>query len=291
MVEQACVRLLRTSARDVTRLTLTPKAGVYRVTLADGRSVVIKLYAPARSFTAFTERDLIRAVSGHVATPTVLACGTVPPHGATVLITGDLGETTLGQAVRDESVSEREAMHRCGRILARLHQVPVTPGLLTRRSLAQQCVHLRRVGPPALLHRIRPALDRVEAACDRLAQLVLCHGDLHLDNVLLPECGPSAGTAHLVDFEETTHCVMEYDLAQTLVTCDATTGAARDHLLTAYGTSAAEGLLDALIVFHTARGWTYAALLENRDRDLWAARLDHTLAAFAHVLHPLQKGH
>ncbi|GHB74227.1 hypothetical protein GCM10010377_75770 [Streptomyces viridiviolaceus] len=293
VVARACALLLKASARDVTTLVLTPKAGVYRVRLTDGRRVVVKLYAPARSYTAFTERDLMRAVSaaGHVATPTVLACGTVPPHGATVLIASDLGERTLGQAVRDKAVSEREAMHRCGRILAQIHQVPVAPSLVAHRSLARQCALLRRVGPSELLHRIRPALDRVEAACDMPAHLVLCHGDLHLENVLLPMRGPMAGTEHVIDFEETTYCVPEYDLAQTLVTCDVMTGPARNHLVAAHGGSVAAGLLDALIIFHTVRGWTYAALAEKRDRGLWAARLDHVLATFAPLLYPQRKGH
>jgi aminoglycoside phosphotransferase (APT) family kinase protein len=105
---------------------------------------------------------------------------------------------------------------------------------------------------------------------------VWCHGDLHFDNVI--PWGDGQVSEYLVDFEGTTWAVPEYDLAQTLVTCDALDARDLRTLTDAYGRPVHLPLLQAHIVFQALRGWTYAAHREGRDRTTWAARLDRALA-------------
>lgn len=87
-----------------------------------------------------------------------------------------------------------------------------------------------------------------------------------------------------MDFEGTTLSTPEYDVAQTLVTCDALAPApaARAIVTAAYGRSLDTDLLDAFVVFQIVRGWTFAAHVERRDRDAWTARLHHVLNASPH---------
>ncbi|MEU6386485.1 hypothetical protein ABZ847_23370 [Streptomyces bauhiniae] len=90
-VSRAAFALTGVPARTARRLSARTRTVVYRAGLADGRSVVIKLYAATARRNAFTESAAIRAVAGHVPVPALIGYGHVPGNEATALVTADLG--------------------------------------------------------------------------------------------------------------------------------------------------------------------------------------------------------
>ncbi|MFI5705213.1 phosphotransferase family protein [Streptomyces xanthochromogenes] len=270
---------------------------MYRVTLADGRRVVVKLFAESCSHTAEDEARMLRAVavSGRTAVPEVVAAGRVPGFGATALISQDAGGVTLGGLVRSGSITRGRALRRLGALLAGFHTIAAPTGMRMAPGVIEQAGAVVRRCPDGLTARIAPALQAIAERCGDRDGFVWCHGDLHWDNVI-PAPGeqqhltgrrvPGLPSERLVDFEGSTLCAPEYDVAQTLVTCDAFTPAARTRLTAAYRRPLDARLLDAFTVFQAVRGWTFAAQVEERDREMWAARLHHVLTEFPHQVDP-----
>ncbi|MFI6056007.1 phosphotransferase family protein [Streptomyces violascens] len=287
-VERACDVLAGASAVSVARAARGPLASVYRVVLVDGRRVVVKLFAPRGRHDAGAEALALRAVaeSGRVAVPEVVGVGPVPGFAATALVSDDVGSDTLGDLVRAGLVAPERALGRLGALLGAFHGIAAPVGVPMSPGVIEQASAVVRRCPALLVPRVRPALEVIVDRCADAAFYVWCHGDLHWDNAMIA----AAGLQHLadggaegqlaervVDFEGTTLCVPEYDVAQTLVTCDALTPTTRAAVVAAYGRPLDRGLLDALVVFQAVRGWTFAAHVERRDRAVWAPRLHRVL--------------
>ncbi|MET8751018.1 phosphotransferase [Streptomyces sp. NPDC004667] len=286
-MERACAELTGSAPAETVRVHHGPKTDVYRVRLADGRSVVVKLFTADTAHGAADEARLLAAVTatGRVRVPVVIGHGPVPGLTVSALVTADAGTSTLGDAVRAGQIPRPAALLRLALLMAAFHGAKAPPGVPLAPGIGQQVSALAAHCPKQVFVRLAPALE-VIAAGTRLERLVWCHGDLHLENVihggvrrltageygqpLLPDC--------LVDFEAATVEVPEYDLAQTLVTCDALEPSDRVFMAAAYGRPVDARLLNAYVAFQAVRGWTYAAHREGRDLDAWAARLHLALS-------------
>ncbi|MEV0302086.1 phosphotransferase [Streptomyces prasinus] len=266
VVSRAALTLAGVQARTACRLSARSRTAVYRTGLADGRSVVIKLYAATARRNASTESAAIRAVVGHVPVPAVIGYGHVPGHEATAFITSDLGPLTLGSAMRSGRVSDERALKDLAGLLERLHRAPVQPRA-PRRPFYEQVASLGRRCPPSSLDRIGPALAAIADASH--TALVWCHGDLHGDNVVLAR--PQA-VRHLVDFTDAAVGPRESDVAQTLVMADALSPLRARTVTDAYPLALDHHLLAAWAVFHTTRSWAHSS--PGDDRALWEHRLD-----------------
>ncbi|MFF3412905.1 phosphotransferase enzyme family protein [Streptomyces sp. NPDC002742] len=266
MVSRACATLLGTSARSAERLKTGSRTAVYKVGLSDGRSVIVKLYAPTASRNAITEATAIRAVEAAVPVPRVLGCGAVSDAGATALVTADLGTRTLGTAVRSGRVPHAQALKDLGSILGRLHRAPVARSV-PRRPFFDSVSSLARRCPSDLLDRIAPALALIADTPDT-APAVWCHGDLHFDNIVLS--GPRH-TPHLVDFTDAAPGRRESDVAHALVMTAAHTPWDRDALTSSYPLALDDARLSAWVVLITVRCWAHS--IPGKDRALWSSRL------------------
>ncbi|WP_234421981.1 aminoglycoside phosphotransferase family protein [Streptomyces sp. CB00316] len=274
-VSRAAIALTGAPARTARRLSARSRTAVYRAGLADGRSVVIKLYAATARRNAITESAAIRAVADHVAVPTVVGYGHIPGHEATALITTDLGPLTLGSAMRSGRISEERALKDLAGLLGRLHRAPVQ-SFAPRRPIYEQVTSLGRRCPPSGLDRIAPALAVIADAAHTAP--VWCHGDLHGDNIVI------AGTRavrHLVDFTDAAAGPRESDVAQTLVMTDALSTLRARTVTDAYPLALDHHLLAAWAVFHTTRSWAHSS--PGDDRALWAGRLDHLSRRTPHL--------
>ncbi|MEU9377819.1 phosphotransferase [Streptomyces sp. NPDC048255] len=233
------------------------------------------------------EARLLAAVTaaGRVRVPTVIGYGPVPGLTVSALVTTDAGTSTLGDAVRAGQMPRPAALLRLALLMAAFHTVKAPAGVPLAPGIGQQVSALAAHCPKQVFVRLAPALE-VIAAGARLERLVWCHGDLHLENVIcggdrrltVGEHGRPRLPDYLVDFEAATVEVPEYDLAQTLVACDALEPSDRLFVAAAYGRPVDTRLLDAYVTFQAVRGWTYAAHREGRDRDAWAARLHLALS-------------
>ncbi|MCX5585546.1 aminoglycoside phosphotransferase family protein [Streptomyces erythrochromogenes] len=281
-MERACAELAGAAPTETVRVRTGPKTAVYRVQLADGRRVVVKLFAADVSHSAADEARLLAVVaeSGRVRVPAVIGHGPVPGLTVCALITSDAGSNTLRDAVRAGQMPLPAALLRLALLMAAFHTIEAPAGVRLAPGIGQQVSALATNCPRQLFVRLAPALE-VIAGGARRERLVWCHGDLHLENVIRGAdrrlIAGLSGEPHLpeyvVDFEAATVEAPEYDLAQTLVTCDALEPSDRVFMAAAYGRPVDTPLLDAYVAFQAVRGWTYAARREGRDRDAWAARL------------------
>lgn len=265
-VSRAALALTGVPARTGHRLSARSRTAVYRAGLADGRSVVIKLYAATARRNAITESAAFRAVADHVPVPAVLGYGHIPGHEATALITTDLGPLTLGSAMRSGRISEERTLKDLAGLLGRLHRAPVQ-SFAPRRPFYEQVTSLSRRCPPSSLDHIAPALAAIADAAHTAP--VWCHGDLHGDNIVF--AGPRA-VRHLVDFTDAAAGPRESDVAQTLVMTDALSTLRARTVTDAYPLALDHHLLAAWAVFHTTRSWAHSS--PGADRALWARRLD-----------------
>ncbi|MFF4583044.1 phosphotransferase [Streptomyces sp. NPDC001389] len=286
-VERACTELAGSTPAETVRVRTGPKTAVYRVRLADGRRVVVKLFAADVSHSAADEARLLVAVTeaGRVRVPAVIGHGPVPGLTVSALITADAGTRTLRDAVRAGQMPRPAALLRLALLMAAFHAMEAPAGIRLAPGIGQQVSAVAAHCPRHVFVRLAPALE-VIARGARRERLVWCHGDLHLENVIREGdrrlIAGTHGEPHLpeyvVDFEAATVEVPEYDFAQTLVTCDALEPSDRMFMAAAYGRPLDTRLLDAYVAFQAVRGWTYAAQREGRDREAWAARLHLALS-------------
>ncbi|MFW6725314.1 aminoglycoside phosphotransferase family protein [Streptomyces sp. MAR4 CNY-716] len=263
VVARACAELLRVGAAVSRRVKLGTRSTVYRVVLADGRQVVMKVFAGTARRNAMTEARVIDAAARLVAVPTVLGAGRVPGHLATALVTSDLGELTLDAAVRTGGISRRQELDHLGKLLRRFHQIPIRRAQVSARPLADHVSWLAERCPSALMHRIDPALQVLATAFAGTTGSVLGHGDLHSQNVILSASQQGVGQGHVIDFVHTAPCIREFDVAQTLTLARAVEPDERETVTAAYGHPLNAQVVDAAVVFHTTRCWVTA----RRDGD------------------------
>ncbi|NBE49892.1 phosphotransferase family protein [Streptomyces boluensis] len=266
MVSHVCSALLGLPARSAERLKAGSRTAVYRASVRDGRSVIVKLYAHTARRNALTEATAMRAAAAAVPVPKILGCGTTNSEGASALITADLGRSTLGAAVRSGRVPRDQALKELGGLLSRLHRVPVAKPV-PRRPFVDAVSSLSRRCPGELIDRIAPAISVIANTPDS-APTVWCHGDPHLDNVI-PSGSQQA--RHLVDFTDSAPGRRESDIAHALVMTAAHAPWERHALTAAYTLALDETLLSAWTVFVTVRSWAHAT--PGTERALWSVRL------------------
>ena len=271
------------------RLSQAPKTAVFRVSRDGGQSMIFKFFSGTARRRAQEEHAAITLVaSGGLGVARALCLADIGDE-TTVLVTTDLGTYTLDRAVREGEMTRLEALELVGNLLARFHRIEAQPGpCLTARAsatVATEIEALYRCCPAEELARIEPALRAVAGRIRDAQELVWCHGDLHFCNVVLSPVGTER-TPSLIDFEGMTQAPRESDLAQAIVTTDAYDNVEQARLLAGYGSSHSLELLDPFIVFHTLRGWVYAALLQQRDQQLWASRCKRVRDLFPHVFTP-----
>ncbi|MBA2949582.1 phosphotransferase family protein [Streptomyces himalayensis] len=266
VVARACRGLLDAEAVSSRRLAAGSRSVVYRVRLADGHRVVVKVYAATARRNALTEARVSTAAADFVAVPPVLAVGLVPSLGSTALITRDLGTVTLEQAVAEGRFPYRYALRRAVALLKGFHRIPAWSLPVPPRPFADHVASLaRRCGSSTLLH-IEPALECIASRIS-VRRPVWCHGDVHFGNIVIS----ADGADHLVDFPHIWHGPPEFDLAQTLTMTNALAPDDLHAIKRHYGTPVDTGLVAALVVFHTLRCWVHSTP-HPRDQQLWAAR-------------------
>ncbi|WP_328582370.1 phosphotransferase family protein [Streptomyces sp. NBC_00370] len=279
MVSRACNLLLASPVKAAERLATGSRTAVYRVALAVGSNVIVKLYSHTARRNALTEAAAIRAVSAAVPVPRVLGYGTTSTAGATALVTSDLGPGTLGSAVRSGSVPRLQALRDLGTLLGRIHEAPVS-ATAPRRPVIEAVASLSRRCPSDVLDRLAPALTIVTDPLDE-ASVVWCHGDPHLDNVVL---SGTRQTRHLVDFTDATPGRREADLAHALVMTDAHSQWDRHALLGAYPHALNDTHLAAWSAFLTVSCWTHAS--PGNSRTAWSNRLTELSRRTPHLFRP-----
>lgn len=279
----ACRTLLDTQPSHVQRLTNNPSSAVYRIRTArpPARSLIIKLYRGRVQWRAEREHEALNHIGSFPAefsVPAVAGWGAVAGTDAIALITEDMGERLLHHAVQQGQVLHSTALKRVGELLAAFHQLPVYDSVVPAPALAQRLVSLTtRLPAPmrcAAAGALTSAINRVE---ERPA--VLCHGDLHLHNIVAHRGANGPGAFAVIDFEETAPAIPEWDLAQAAVTTDACADADLEQLLAGYARPVDTGLLAHLIPVQCVRGWYYASRGEGRDGALWQRRLSRALSA------------
>ncbi|MCX4680761.1 aminoglycoside phosphotransferase family protein [Streptomyces sp. NBC_01433] len=281
MVSRACNLLLGSPVRTAERLVTGSRTAVYRVALPVGSNVIVKLYSHTARRNALTEATAIRAVSAAVPVPRVLGYGTTSSAGATALVTSDLGPGTLGSAVRSGSVPRLQALRDLGTLLGRMHGAPVST-TAPRRPVIETVASLSRRCPSDVLDRLARALAIVTDPLDE-ASLVWCHGDPHLDNVVLFGTRQSR---HLVDFTDSAPGRREADLAHALVMTDAHSQWDRHALLGAYPHALNDTHLAAWSAFLTVSCWTHAR--PGNHRTIWSNRLAELSRRTPHLFRPHQ---
>ncbi|WP_329356710.1 aminoglycoside phosphotransferase family protein [Streptomyces anulatus] len=283
MVTRACNLFLGKPAKAAVRLVTGSRTAVYRATLHDDTTVIVKLYSRTARRNALTEATAMRVVAAAVPVPRVLGYGTTSSAGATALITSDLGPDTLGSAVGSGSVPRLQALRHLGTLLGRLHEAPVS-STAPRRPVIETVASLSRRCPPDVLDRLAPSLAIITDTPDETST-VWCHGDPHFDNVVL--AGPQR-VRHLVDFTDAAPRRREADLAHALVMTDAHVQWDRHAVLGAYPHVVNETHLAAWSAFLTVSCWTHAA--PGNDRTIWSNRLAELSRRTPHLFRP-RPGH
>lgn len=284
VISHACSALLLAAAVSSRRLKTGSRSAVHRVVLADGRQVIVKVFSETARRNAISEGRVIQAAQGFVPVPAVLGCGPVPEHRATAIVTTDLGDLTLDRAVTAGRITRQQARQHLGTLLARFHQIPGNRAGTPVRPFAEHVAWLARHCPREVTDRLEPTLNVMADRCADPARMVLGHGDLHADNIVIPIRGPGAGLLHVIDFAQSALCVPEFDVAQTLTVTDAVEADERDQVTAAYGHDLDPTLVDASIAFHTVRCWAYAGLSGDwPGRARWAARLHRAVERTPHL--------
>jgi aminoglycoside phosphotransferase (APT) family kinase protein len=284
VLARACLELLSADAVSSQQLKTGSRSAVYRVALADGRWVIVKVFSDTARCNAISESRVIEAAKGFVPVPAVLGCGPVHGHPATALVTADLGDLTLDGAVKAGRIARQQALEHLGVLLVRFHQIPGTRAGLPVRPFTEHVTWLARRCSTEVMNRLEPALEVMADRCADSGRLMLGHGDLHGDNILIPDRGPAAGLLHVIDFAQSSLCVPEFDVAQTLTVTQAVEPAERQQVIAAYGNGLDEPLVDASVAFHTVRCWAHANLTRDEpSRQQWAARLHRATERTPHL--------
>ncbi|MFM9538658.1 phosphotransferase [Streptomyces turgidiscabies] len=283
VVARACWALLSTGVAKAGCMKLGSRSAVYRVSLTDGRSVVVKVFSESARRNAITEGRMIAAATGFVRVPAVLGCGPVPGHQATAVVTTDLGPLTLDGAVQAGRIPRAQGLRYLGTLLGRFHEIPSVQGLAVR-PFAEHVAWLARRCPRTVMNRLEPALQIMAEPCADLSRMVMGHGDLHGDNIVIPEHGPAAGLLHVVDFAQSGLCVPEFDVAQTMTVTGAVETDDRERVTAAYGRPLDDDLVDASVAFHTVRCWVCTERSgDGVERAQWAQRLNRAVERTAHL--------
>lgn len=284
VISRACSGLLSADAVSSRRIKAGSRSAVYRVAVADGRRVIVKVFSNTARRNAISEGRVIEAARGFVRVPAVLGCGLVPGHGATALVTADLGDLTLDGAVKADRIARQLALEHLGILLARFHQIPGRRAGPPVRPFTEHVTWLARRCSRKVMDQLEPALNVIADRCAEQDRMVLGHGDLHGDNILIPEQGPGAGLLHVIDFAQSALCAAEFDVAQTLAVTDSVEWAERRQLIAAYGDGLDERLVDASVAFHTVRCWAHASLSgDEADRLHWTVRLRRATERTPHL--------
>lgn len=139
-VERACAELTGAAPAETVRVRPGPKTAVYRVRLADGRPVVVKLFAADTTHGAADEARLLAAVAaaGRVRVPAVIGYGPVPGLAVSALVTADAGTSTLGDAVRVGQMPRPAALLRLALLMAAFHSTKAPAGVPWHRASASR---------------------------------------------------------------------------------------------------------------------------------------------------------
>ncbi|MEU6145062.1 aminoglycoside phosphotransferase family protein [Streptomyces sp. NPDC047081] len=287
-----CRAILDSSPSSVARLTDHPGSAVYRIRTSPpgDRSLIVKVYRGRARWKAQREREALDHLSSLptvFSVPAVVGWGAVPDTDAVAVVTEDMGEHVLHHAVQQGSVSRSAALKGVGELLAAFHQLPLYDSATATPVLTERLTSLAaRLPLPMRLAAADAFVSSIRLEAARPA--VLCHGDLHLSNIVV-HCIDDPRALAVIDFEETGPAVPEWDLAQTAVTNDACADADLEQLLAGYAGPVDTGLLTHLITVQCVRGWYYASRGEGRDVALWRRRLSRALASTHATAH--QEGH
>lgn len=255
---------------------------VHRVAITTGE-VVVKVFQSSER-QAFrrelTGRRIAATALGHWA-PVVITSGTTP-SGHHYIVYDDVAGPSL-HTLADKN--RHQALRVLGSVLYRFHQItgprfgPVTnPTVATAQDLltslaAHRADLLARHGRRRLAARLQELADQLTPQLSGRGDAVLCHNDLHFHNVIVATSSDRLTVRGVVDYESATFAVPEYDLAKTLVVCSAFTETDRQALHAGYGHPIDATILGGLTTYHAIDGWLWAALIEQRDHQLWQTRL------------------
>lgn len=264
---------------------------VYKVQL-DNQVIVVKLFSPGRRHAAQREAAGLHATAPLLGArvPHLLGHGHVA--GTPYLVLAEAPGVTLRHALNGAELTEPDALRVLGRLLADLHQTghvgfgPVTSpqhptfadyfGQLT----AHRATLLEDHGHRDIARTLARTTERITALTGRLSRSVLCHGDIHPDNVFIRSLDRAWVVSSVVDYESVAYAIPEYDLAKTLVVSSALDAAHRRTLLDAYDSrhTIDQTLLDHLLHYHAIDGWLWATIIEDRHHRRWNHRLKRVLS-------------
>ncbi|HEB54683.1 MAG TPA: aminoglycoside phosphotransferase family protein [bacterium] len=245
--------------------------------------VWLRLHAAEQAPRTRLATDAVRL--GGVSAPRCLAV----PHPRLMI-----EEHVEGTPWRAERVVSGDDLAAVAQAICRVHAAEAPPELpvhdaVAELDLALRCVDdLRRIDP-ALGARAAVIVDRLSAHVPTQDDLVLSHGDLHPEQLLLGE------RVGLVDFDRACRAPRVHDLA-TL----------RAHLLSGAGAAGADPLFEAILAEYERSGrhvaaadlawWSASALLRlaigpfRRLRADWPAASAQGLAAAEHCLGTISAG-
>jgi hygromycin-B 7''-O-kinase len=153
-----------------------------------------------------------------VATPVVIASGAIPGwlYVLTTLIPGRVAKTCWDEVPAD---ARAPILFTIGKALAALHALPApSEGPLAidwnawlERETRECCARQARWGVPAhLVEEMPDCLQRAEL--DQSARTVLCHGDVHDENVMLVRDADGWRVSGIIDFGDALRGDPAFDL-------------------------------------------------------------------------------
>jgi aminoglycoside phosphotransferase (APT) family kinase protein len=249
-----------------------------------GSDLFIKRYDNDRGLTReVATLELLRGSDVPFRHPRVMGTGRLRHSTGTFLVTDVIGRCSLETFARNHAQKRRATLATVGRLLRSFHRIPTVEPADGEASLA---AILRACETHA-----RIATERGETTASSLALVtrrwiethgvgngpaVLCHGDLHPENIVLAnEYSPlNTEAVGLVDFESSRRAPALVDVAKSSVVCGLGDDADTAALVSGYGrTDLDSAVLLGLQAFHTMSGWIYARLIAQRDIALWDYRL------------------
>ncbi len=244
----------------------------------------VKRYANSRGLTReVSALERLRDTVVPFRHPRVIGVGQLPQNRGAFIVTDVIGRYSLGTFARIHHLDRDVILGTVGRLLRCFHQTPTPESLAVDEVLGcilRSCERHERIAAEygevtasSLARAIRRWID-LHGIGQGLT--VLCHGDLHPENIVLPNRSSSlrAKAFGIVDFESTLFAPAIVDVAKSIVVCGTGDDVDSAALLSGYGEiDSDQAVLLGLQAFHAMNGWIYARLVAKRDVALWDCRL------------------
>lgn len=244
----------------------------------------VKRFDTPRGFNReVTTLGLLRETAVSFRHPRVMCSGPLRQKSGAFVVTDVIGRCSLATFAKRHRQTRRVTLATVGRLLLSFHRAfphVSHDGDASLNTILHSCETHARIAAEHGETTASSLADAIRAWIEvhglGTGPAVLCHGDLHPDNIVLASNrGPvTTETTGLVDFESSHWAPAIVDLAKSSVVCGLGDDADAEALLSGYGRMDLDhAVLIGLQAFHAMSGWIYAGLAAHRDVALWNSRL------------------